>query len=771
MKNVKGTVIGAFSIVIVISLLSSAISFFGYTKVIESVNSIQINKANQDKIQELGELSAKRQQILTQSVVYMNDDGNKEFDQIGKNIDDIAKKLAKADISIPDAKTVEELITINNKYNDMYISTMADDIKAFDKKNIPEFSKSAQSIFVDIQKTQNELKTALTKSLETRIDNSINDIINLNRRVGLIYSDSQYIDSTFIEIKNLLAEVLTQIQGSGAENAMPAEEFSQKIEDLKQKIETAANSAQMNLENSQPNGFDRVFNIKKISSELQDYEKINELIAFTYENNSDIMYSASTFEDTSANFKENNASIDQILGDLEKSGSNKEKIDGLVSQHSSYNGVAEEIYKRTAIMKKAAITNGFISMTEMNKAFSDNINKLRMSFNSYFDDNIKASENIKKAIFWIFVGVTAFSIVVGMLIALLLSRKIEHPISSLVTMLARVEKGDLTVRADIKSNGEIGGLGKKVNSVLDGQQRMAEQFRDTTDGISDLKQRLIILVKQNRESGNKISNYKKAESALENRALDTESILADVRTVSEQTQKAVGDSMRAIKIAKSREKEVEEAGIVINTVNETVKSVAASISKLESSSGKIGEITNTITQIASQTNLLALNAAIEANRAGKQGNGFAVVANEIRKLSNASNQSAAEIKMQIKEIQANINFAVEKMNLGVVGVENGASRINEVKEGIAEIIESVNLVVGAIKSSADKASTHYESTMQFVEAVDCMSKSLCETSATTNGLDDSIALQARTLIDLDQISQLLNEASDELKNISSKVKI
>jgi methyl-accepting chemotaxis protein len=250
-------------------------------------------------------------------------------------------------------------------------------------------------------------------------------------------------------------------------------------------------------------------------------------------------------------------------------------------------------------------------------------------------------------------------------------------------------------------------------------------------------------------------------------------MLTDIRLASEQTQKAVGDSIRAIEVAKSREKEVEEAEMVINTVNETVKSIAFSISKLESSSGKIGEITNTITQIASQTNLLALNAAIEANRAGQQGKGFAVVADEIRKLSNASNNSAGEIKTQIKEIQASISFAVEKMNLGVIGVEDGASRINEVKEGIVEIIESVNLVAKAIKASADQASTQYASTMQFVEAVDNMSNFSNEIAcySSDNDLNDSIELQARTLKDLDQISQLLNEASDELKNISDKVKI
>jgi len=774
MKNVKSTVIGAFSIVIVISLLSSAISFFGYTKVIDSLNNFQVNKANQDKLQELGELSAKRQQILTQNVISLSGDGNKEFEAIGKNIDDIAKKLAKADISAEEIKIALELININNKYNDIYLTTMSDDIKTFDKKNIAEFSKSAQSIYLDIRKTQEALKGKIAISLESGIDKSMNDIVDLNRRVGLIYSDSQYIDSTFVEIENLLADVLVHIQSDAGTSTITEDEFKKKIEDLKQKIETAASSATTVVENSQPTyGFDRVFGMKEIASELQAYEKINELIALTDENNSSVMYCASTFEDTSTTLKENNVAISQILNELEKSGQDKEQITKLVSQHSSYNSVTQEIYKRAAIMKNASITNGYSDMTEINKAFSDNINKLRESFNNYFANDIKKSEDTKKAIFWIFIGITLISIVIGMIIALLLSKKIAHPINSLATLLSRVEKGDLTVRADIKANGEIGGLGKQVNSVLDGQQRMVEQFRDTTNEISNLKTRLITLVKQNRESVNTISKYKKVDKSMETRAFDTVSMLTDVRSMSEQTQKAVGDSMRAIEVAKSREKEVEEAEIVFNTVNETVKSIASSISKLESSSGKIGEITNTITQIASQTNLLALNAAIEANRAGEQGKGFAVVADEIRKLSNASNNSAGEIKTQIKEIQASINFAVKKMDLGVIGVEDGSARINEVKEGIVEIIESVNLVAKTIKASAVKASTQYEATMQFVEAVDNMSRSANEaaTSSTNGDLDDSIELQARTLKDLDQISQLLHEASGELKNIADKVKI
>ncbi len=774
MKNVKSTVIGAFSIVIVISLLSSAISFFGYNKVMDSVNNIQINKSNQDMLQELSELSSKRQQLATQSVTSMEYGDTKDFQAFGDSIDNIASKLLNAGISQADKETVQQLAAINKKYADVYINTMSADLKAFDNKSIAGLSKNVQKLYDGIQKEQLEQKTQLASDLETQLNNSLSDIIEINRKLKLINSDSKEMDVDFVEVKNLLADVLSRLQTTGANTEISEDEnkeLNNKIEALKQGITNVAADGRMILDNSEVFGFDRVFNMKQLKTKLGQYQKLSDIIYLTAQNNSELMYSASAYDDRSSDINKNKAAIEQLLKELVDSGFNKEALDKIKTLHTEYAASGAEVQKRSVIMQKAAITNGYNSMTEMNREFTGDINKLRLSFNGYLAQDMKTSEQIKTAILWILIAITILSISVGMVLAFVLSRRITNPINSLAAILSRVEKGDLTVRADIKADGEIGGLGRKVNSVLDGQQKMVEQFRDTTNEISSLKQRLTVLVSQNRESVNKISNYRKSPVQASGRSIDTESMITDVKSVSLQTQKAADDSKRAIELAKSREKTVEEAGVVINTVNETVKSIAASISKLEESSGKIGEITNTITQIASQTNLLALNAAIEANRAGQQGKGFAVVADEIRKLSNASNQSAGEIKSQIKEIQSSISFAVEKMNMGVVGVEDGASRINEVKEGISEIIESVNLVALTIKESADKAHDHYESTVQFIEAVDSMSKAVSETSAAGDNINDIIELQTNTLKDLDQISLLLHEASDDLKNISDRVKI
>lgn len=773
MKNIKVTVVGAFCIVIAISLISSAISFLGYRKVIDSVNNIQASKSNQDMVQELNQFSTERQQVLTHMVSSFDDSENQKFVELGNTLDVTVKKLDKAQISPDDKKTVQELININKQYTDIYNSQISGNIKPFEKKGIPDFLKNIEDNFEEAKNIEDELMKAVSGSLTDSSQKAQDDVIELNRLIGLIDSDSYYVDNQFTEIKKLLADILAQISISGNEAAVPPNaDINAKIEDLEQRISAAADSSGMILQNSQSSqGFDRVQNIKKVVSDLKFYMEVNDLAILTNRNNAILLYAASNYSDTSSEFQKNQGNIGSKLADLKKNGYDKEKIDKLISLNKDISGTAQEVYKRAVILKKGSIANGYNSMSSLNKSFQDSIGKLRLSFNNYFSDDIKSSEKIKQAIFWIFIGITLFSIIIGMVIAFLLSNKISKPIHYLSNILSKVEKGDLTVRAEITANSEIGNLGKQVNSVLDGQQRMVEQFKDTSSEIGSLKQRLTSLVDQNRESIERISGTKSAKILSEGFTLDTESIISDVRTVTEQTQKAVGDSIRAVEVAKSREKTVEEAEMFINSVNETVKSIALSIGKLESSSGKIGEITNTITQIASQTNLLALNAAIEANRAGQQGKGFAVVADEIRKLSNASNKSAGEIKEQIIEIQSSISMAVEKMNVGLVGVEDGATRINEVKEGITEIIHSINQVTDAIKSSADKAYTHYQSTREFVEVVGKIAGSSKETAREEGSIDSIVQIQTKTLKDLDDITMLLHEASSELFKISDRVKI
>ncbi len=770
MKNIKSTIIGAFCIVIAISLISSAISFFGYRKVIDSVNNIEVNKSNQDSVQELNRLSAQRQQVLTDIVNSFNDN-SQTFADLGNKMDAELNTLKGAKISSEDKKTVEKLDSINKEYISLYNDKISPNIKTFENKGIEAFLKGVQDNFNEMQNIVNELKNTTAKPIEDRSARLMDDITELNRIIGLVDSDSGYIDNQFTEIKKLLADILTYFNTAGSDvSALQDSDFNTKIEDLEQRISATASASQNILENARSTqGFDRVWNMKKVSGDLHIYNDILDIAVLINRNNAILLYSASEGDNLSSEFKKNKTDIELKLSDLLKNGLDSEKIKRLNSLNNSIDGTAQEIYKRAAVIDKGLIADGYKSMSELNKSFIDSSDKLRVSFNTYFSDDIKASEKIKHAILWIVIIITLISIIIGMLLALLLSNRIVKPIQYLSNILSKVEKGDLTVRAEIAASNDIGTLGKQVNNVIDGQQKMVEQFKGTGSEISTLKQRVKSLVDQNRTTMEKISATKAADR--EGFVLDTESIISGVKTVTEQTQKAVGDSVRAVETAKLKEKTVEEAEMFISSVNETVRSIATSIENLESSSGRIGEITNTITQIASQTNLLALNAAIEANRAGEQGKGFAVVADEIRKLSNLSNNSAAEIKEQIKEIQSSINTAVNKMNSGLLGVEDGAARINEVKKGIGEIIQSISNVSDTVKASADKAYTHYQTAREFVDAVDKIACGVSDNSTEYKDFDSIIQIQAKTLSDLDEISMLLQDASSDLFKISDSVKV
>ncbi len=789
MTKLRNTVIFAFVIIIAISLISSAVSFFGYKQVISSVQNIQVNKSNQDSIQDIKLLSEKRHQLLSDAIISMSVEYNSDIKSITEKIDKDAKELTKLDINESDKKILNELIEQNSKYNDLYVNSIIPNLEALEGKNEKDLVRELNENYLAMQTTIIKMKDTTLKDINDRLKKSQQDIASYNQNIPTIKSDAQFIHTTVTDIELILQNFEKQfsaiINTPNIENTQNIDEQNNAMKISKVDLDRAIASISGKLKNQittadgiitktqSLQGFDRVNNANKIVSSLS---LLNELfnISQLLNNKYALVMSAITIsDDSNTQYQKLNSEFDTAVANLQamKAG----EIDQLITTNGEFNKGASELLNIASIKKQADFENGFSNLVEMEKSIAEYENKLRLSFNTYLADDFNTSEKLKNTILWIFIAVTLFCIALGMLLALFVSRKISNPIKAISIMLSKVQKGDLTARVKMDSRDELGELGQQMNSVLEGQQKMVEHFRDTTNEISTLKQRLIVLVNQNRESVNKISgtlkhNQKKGlEKNLQ--SLDTQGIIEDVKVVSEETKKLVGDGIKVIEVAKSREKSIEEAEQVIKVVTQTVKSIAESIMHLEGSSDKIGEITNTITQIASQTNLLALNAAIEANRAGKEGKGFAVVADEIRKLSNASNKSASDIKEQIRAIQKSINIAAEKMNSGMANVESGATRISEVREGISDIITSVNGVVEAIKVSAEKANSHYESTKQFVDVVEGLYQSVDESAASSGTLYESIQMQANTLKDLDQISQLLNEASLELKNIADGVKV
>ena len=406
------------------------------------------------------------------------------------------------------------------------------------------------------------------------------------------------------------------------------------------------------------------------------------------------------------------------------------------------------------------------------------LGKLETSYKTYLADDIERSQKLKNSLLLTLAGIAFVSLFIGMFAALWLSGNILVPIRSMTRLLDKASRGDLTGRVSDRRRDEIGELGEKVNIVLDGQQKMIEQVKATSTNIGKLKNSLAELFTHSRENTGKVSSgfrsiMQSLMAAIRAPGTDSTAATADdtAEVLAVTTGKAVEEGMKAIELAASGERLVQEAEEVIRNVTDTVKQIADSINELEESSDKIGNITDTITEIASKTNLLALNAAIEAARAGQQGKGFTVLAEEIRKLSERSNDAAKGIRQLISEIQERIQYAVVRIGDGVAGVDVGVGKINHARSSILEITDVISQVVETLRSTANSISSRHENTAELTGAMSTLEQTASETVASGEEIDAELELQQKTIREMEAVTEKLDEVTGALNELLGKFRI
>jgi methyl-accepting chemotaxis protein len=281
----------------------------------------------------------------------------------------------------------------------------------------------------------------------------------------------------------------------------------------------------------------------------------------------------------------------------------------------------------------------------------------------------------------------------------LVEKLILHPLSASVDMLRDIAEGegDLTKRLEVHSQDEIGEVSHWFNVFINKLQGIIREVETNTQQLAGASEQL----------SSSASEIARATSGQKDEARQVATAMHEmsvtVSQVCENSDHASKNARTAAKLAETGGEIVQNTVDLIRDVADSTRSTVLQVEKLGASSERIGTIISVIDDIADQTNLLALNAAIEAARAGEQGRGFAVVADEVRKLAERTSQATKEIADMIRTIQGETSSAVESIRSGTSRVEGGVEAASKAGKALQEIVDSsltMQDVVGHIATAA-----------------------------------------------------------------------
>ena len=303
------------------------------------------------------------------------------------------------------------------------------------------------------------------------------------------------------------------------------------------------------------------------------------------------------------------------------------------------------------------------------------------------------------------------ALLVTMLMSLVVTRSITNPLTEAVAIAGTIARGDLTVAIVPNSKDEPGRLLEAMRDMVKTLKEMVSETAHVSAAITSSAEQLTAT------SSGIASGAEEVASQAGTVATASEEMSYTSADIARNCTMAADASRQTSESATAGAKVVNESIAGMDLVAERVRQTAKTVEALGARSQQIGNIVGTIEDIADQTNLLALNAAIEAARAGEQGRGFAVVADEVRALAERTTKATREIGEMIKAIQQETKNAVTAMEEGVREVERGAESSQRSGRALGDILDRINEVSMQINQIATAAEEQTATTNEVTKSV------------------------------------------------------
>ncbi len=355
---------------------------------------------------------------------------------------------------------------------------------------------------------------------------------------------------------------------------------------------------------------------------------------------------------------------------------------------------------------------------------------------------------------------------------------IKKPLDKLTEFGEKMGQNDLSGKINLKTKDEFGQIADVFNQTAENMRLLITQIQKAMENVSASSQQLALNTKQIETASEQVAatvqeiasgaGEQSQQVAETSQAVDE--VVGGIRSINEKTKLLDKNADEVMENAQRGNQTIADSIDAMRSIKEYTQRVESSVNNMKTQSEEIGKIIEIIDSIAEQTNLLALNAAIEAARAGEAGRGFSVVAEEIKKLAEQSQESTNDIDDLIKKTQVNTNEVAVLMSEAGAEVTKGVETSQRTREAFDNILQGNNESSRQIKELAVLVSEISSSSEQAGAALQEVASIAEESAAGTEEAAGTIEQQTQSIKDVMDASEILSELSKELDGLVRQFK-